>query len=83
MSKTVLLCGKLFDGLGEALRGYSEVLVEDDTIAAVASSVGRPDGAQVIDLGDRTVTPGFIDAHVHLCVDGLALGLSRRLLKFC
>jgi len=73
MSKTVLLCGKLFDGLGEALRGYSEVLVEDDTIAAVASAVGRPDGAQVIDLADRTVTPGFIDAHVHLCVDGLAL----------
>ena len=39
----------------------------------MASSVGRPDSAQVIDLGDRTVTPGFIDAHVHLWVDGLAL----------
>jgi imidazolonepropionase-like amidohydrolase len=73
MSKTVLICGKLFDGLGEALHGYSEILVEDDTVVEVASSVGRPDGAQVIDLGDRTVTPGFIDAHVHLCVDGLAL----------
>ncbi len=71
--KSVLLCGDLFDGVGDALRGYSEIRVEDGTIAEVSTSVGRPDGAAVIDLSDRTVAPGFIDAHVHLCVDGLNL----------
>ncbi|HTP87839.1 MAG TPA: amidohydrolase family protein, partial [Bryobacteraceae bacterium] len=43
-----------------------EVLVEDDKIAAVGSSVPRPAGAEVIDLGDRTLLPGLIDAHTHL-----------------
>ena len=73
MAKTVLICGKLFDGAGDALRGHTEILVEDDAIAEVSEAVGRPDGAHVIDLGDRTVAPGFIDTHVHLCVDGLKL----------
>jgi imidazolonepropionase-like amidohydrolase len=69
----VLVCGKLFDGLGDALTGPAEVLVENDTIAAVGASVGRPKDATVIDLSDRTVTPGFIDCHVHLFLDGMNL----------
>jgi imidazolonepropionase-like amidohydrolase len=73
MSKVVLICGKLFDGVGDTLRGYSEIRIEDGVIAEVSTSVGRPDGAAVIDVSDRTVAPGFIDAHVHLCVDGLNL----------
>ena len=43
-----------------------EILVEGDRIRAVASSVDRPQGAKVIDLGDVTLLPGLIDAHVHL-----------------
>ncbi len=43
-----------------------EVLVEGDRIRAVGSSVDRPAGARVIDLGDTTLLPGLIDAHVHL-----------------
>ncbi len=43
-----------------------EVLVEGDRIRAVGSSVDRPAGAKVIDLGDTTLLPGLIDAHVHL-----------------
>ncbi len=73
MTKIVLICGKLLDGVADALRGYSEIRVEDGIITEVSTSVGRPDGAAVIDLSDRTVSPGFIDAHVHLCVDGLNL----------
>jgi imidazolonepropionase-like amidohydrolase len=43
-----------------------EVLVEGDRIRAVGSSVVHPQGAKVIDLGDTTLLPGLIDAHVHL-----------------
>ena len=43
-----------------------EVLVQDDRLAEVGSSVNRPVGAQLIDLGDTTLLPGLIDVHVHL-----------------
>jgi imidazolonepropionase-like amidohydrolase len=43
-----------------------EVLVQGERIVEVGSSVKRPAGAEVIDLGDRTLMPGLIDAHVHL-----------------
>ena len=43
-----------------------EVLVRGDHIEEVGTSVKRPAGAQVIDLGDRTLLPGLIDAHIHL-----------------
>jgi imidazolonepropionase-like amidohydrolase len=43
-----------------------DVLVQGERIVEVGSSVKRPAGAEVIDLGDRTLMPGLIDAHVHL-----------------
>ncbi len=43
-----------------------EVLVEGERIQAVGTAVDHPQGAQVIDLGDTTLLPGLIDAHVHL-----------------
>src|ERR1700719_404341 len=43
-----------------------EILVDGERIAAVGAAVSRPAGAQVIDLGDTTLLPGLIDAHVHL-----------------
>jgi len=43
-----------------------EVLVEGERIRAVGASVDHPQGARVIDLGDVTLMPGLIDAHVHL-----------------
>jgi imidazolonepropionase-like amidohydrolase len=43
-----------------------EVLVQVDRIAEVGSAVKHPAGAEVMDLGDTTLMPGLIDAHVHL-----------------
>jgi imidazolonepropionase-like amidohydrolase len=43
-----------------------EILVVGERITAVGAAVSRPAGAQVIDLGDTTLLPGLIDAHVHL-----------------
>jgi imidazolonepropionase-like amidohydrolase len=43
-----------------------EVLVAGDRISEAGSTVTHPAGAEIIDLGDRTLLPGLIDAHVHL-----------------
>src|SRR6266849_7943204 len=43
-----------------------EVLVQSDKIAQVGPAVTHPAGAETIELGDRTLLPGLIDAHVHL-----------------
>jgi imidazolonepropionase-like amidohydrolase len=43
-----------------------EILVEGERIKSVGAAVEHPPGAKVIDLGDTTLLPGLIDAHVHL-----------------
>jgi imidazolonepropionase-like amidohydrolase len=43
-----------------------EILIEGERISAAGSAVSHPTDAQVIDLGDTTLLPGLIDAHVHL-----------------
>jgi len=50
---------------GRVLRP-GEVLVQGERIAEVGSAVKHPVGAEIIDLGDSTLLPGLIDAHVHL-----------------
>jgi len=73
MSKTILTCARFFDGVSDSLAGPTEILTENGVIVDVGQAVGRPATAAVVDLGDRTVVPGFIDTHVHLCLDGLNL----------
>jgi imidazolonepropionase-like amidohydrolase len=50
---------------GRVLKG-GEVLVKGDRIVEIGTTVKRPAGAEIIDLGDRTLLPGLIDAHIHL-----------------
>ncbi len=73
MSATVLVCGRMFDGTSEELTGPTEISIEGNRITSIGQSLSRPRGAQVIDLSDRTVTPGFIDTHVHLTMDAAHL----------
>jgi imidazolonepropionase-like amidohydrolase len=63
---TVLHAAHLLDvGTGRVI-SPGEVLVEGERITAVGSAVAHPADAEVIELGDTTLLPGFIDAHVHL-----------------
>ncbi len=62
----VLHAVRLLDVKGGRMVKPGEVLVEGGRIVEAGSSVKRPVGAEVIDLGDRTLLPGLIDAHVHL-----------------
>lgn len=65
---TVLRAARLIDGTGAAPIQRGVVVVTDDRIVAVGAegSVTIPPGAKVVDLGDATLLPGFIDMHVHL-----------------
>ena len=57
---------RLFDGKADALQANGVVLVQGPKILAVGTDLSIPAGAEVIDLGDATLSPGFIDAHTHL-----------------
>ncbi len=62
----VLHAARLFDVESGKIVTPGEVLVEGERIVAAGASVTRPAGAEVIDLGDTTLMPGLIDAHIHL-----------------
>jgi imidazolonepropionase-like amidohydrolase len=62
----VLHAARLLDVKTGRMLKPGEVLVQGERIVEVGSSVKRPAGAEVIDLGDRTLLPGLIDAHIHL-----------------
>ena len=62
----VLHAARLFEVMPGRIVSPGEVLVEGDRIQAAGTSVPHPAGATVIDLGDTTLMPGLIDAHVHL-----------------
>jgi len=62
----VLHAARLFDTESGRIVAPGEILVEGERIAAAGSTVNHPAGAEMIDLGDTTLIPGLIDAHVHL-----------------
>jgi imidazolonepropionase-like amidohydrolase len=64
----VLKAARLIDGTGAPAINNAVVIVTDNKITAVgdAASVRVPAGAKIVDLGEVTLLPGFIDAHTHL-----------------
>jgi imidazolonepropionase-like amidohydrolase len=62
----VLHAARMLDVAAGRVVSPGEVLVVGERIVAAGTHVDCPAGAEVIDLGDRTLLPGLIDAHVHL-----------------
>ncbi len=63
----VLRAARLFSGASDQLQsGGVALLIEGGVIRAVGQAVLVPPGAEVIDLGEATLLPGFMDAHTHL-----------------
>jgi imidazolonepropionase-like amidohydrolase len=62
----VIHAGILLDGIADAPRRQVSILVRDDKILSVESGFTAPAGAEIVDLANATVMPGFIDCHVHI-----------------
>src|SRR5213080_4806490 len=75
----VLKAARMFDGKSKSLIPNGVVLVQGDKIVDVGSTVTIPSDAKVIDLGDMTLSPGFMDAHTHLTLDFTGNFNERRL----
>jgi imidazolonepropionase-like amidohydrolase len=66
VDSTVLHAAHVLDVAAGKLISPGEVLVVGDRIREVGAQVKHPNGTTVVDLGDTTLMPGLIDAHVHL-----------------
>ena len=75
----VLKAARLFDGKSNALVQNAAVIVQGNKIVDAGSNLPVPSDAQVIDLGDATLSPGFMDAHTHLTADFSGNYNERRL----
>ena len=64
---TYIQAGQLLDRPGEAPRGNSTLIVRDGKVAEIRDGFVQPEaGARLVNLRDKFVLPGLIDAHVHL-----------------
>ena len=88
---TVVLAGRLLDGTGVVPRVDQAIVIRGGRFVAIGprATTAVPTGARIIDLRDRSVLPGLIDAHTHLtsvpeistAADALALSVPARTLR--
>lgn len=64
---TYLHCGKLIDCTDKSVKSEMTVIVEGNRITDVQKGYAKaPAGAQLVDLKNKTVMPGWMDMHVHI-----------------
>ncbi|HJW33136.1 MAG TPA: amidohydrolase family protein [Holophagaceae bacterium] len=62
----VLKAARLYDGKADRMQAPGLLVIQGKKITGVGSGTPLPEGALVVDLGDATLLPGFMDAHVHI-----------------
>ena len=62
----IVQAGTLIDGVGGAARQKVSIIIKDERIVAIEPGFVTHSGADIIDLKNATVLPGFIDCHVHI-----------------
>ena len=63
---SMLLKGGRVVDPSQSLDAVRDVLIVDGVVAAVGTDLSAPEGARVVDVSGKVVTPGLIDVHVHL-----------------
>ena len=66
VDKILITNVNIFDGKSEKLTKSMSVLIEGNKIAKIGNNIKAPAGTEVIDANGRTMTPGFIDTHLHV-----------------
>ena len=68
---TLVKAGRLLDPRTGNILSPAAVLIDAGKIKEVGTpaQVQAPSGAKIIDLGNATLLPGFIDGHTHLLLD--------------
>ena len=82
MTGTVLItAARLIDGTGAAPIVDAGILVTGGQITAIGTraSLPVPGDVTTVDLGDRTLLPGFIDAHSHITINPGLTGIIGQL----
>jgi imidazolonepropionase-like amidohydrolase len=64
---TAIKAARMFNGKTDQIISPGLIVISNGHIQSVGGSI--PAGAKIIDLGDATLLPGFIDAHTHLTMD--------------
>src|SRR5258706_3214315 len=65
--KTYLFCGTLIDGISNEPKKNMTIVIEKNKITAIENGFSKAAANdKIIDLKTKTVTPGWIDCHVHL-----------------
>ncbi|GJL78914.1 MAG: amidohydrolase [Nitrospinaceae bacterium] len=73
----LLHAARVFDG--DKFRTHTSVLVIDGKIAKIENRKSlEPQNAKIIDLGDATLLPGFIELHAHLAFQNIPAGIVLR-----
>jgi imidazolonepropionase-like amidohydrolase len=75
MASYLLTGGRFLDPRGDDLLEGIEVLIEGNVVKEVSERPISSASAQRIAIGDRTLMPGLIDAHIHLCLTEVNLQL--------
>lgn len=66
-AKTIVVkAARMWDGKSDRVVTPGVVVISGGKIMATGASAAVPAGAEVIDLGDATLLPGFMDAHTHI-----------------
>lgn len=66
---------RIFDGIGNALSIPSNVLIKGNIISSITTAKLSQPGAVTIEGSGRTLMPGLIDAHAHMAMSTVPIGL--------
>ncbi len=79
MSKKALQCSKMFDSVNGTVVRDVVIFIEGDRITSVEpAATAKLDGCEVIDLTGKFVTPGLIDCHMHIGMNGAGSSLGTK-----
>ena len=70
MTTKAIIGARLIDGTGRNPVDEAVVLIKDKLIMEAGKGIDIPKDAEIIDAEGKTLLPGLIDSHVHICSNG-------------